>query len=75
MSNLHRNVTDIKRQNQGIKLGQNRQIKFRSFQLMEASTSISWQYFHKLEAFLLLAFGYNWSTQTFVTELEKANHM
>ena len=59
MSNLHRIVMDIKHQNQGEKLGQNRQIKFRSFQLMEGNPSISWQYFHRLEAFHLLAFGYN----------------
>ena len=51
---------DIKHQNQGKKLGQNRQIKFRSFQLMEGNPSISWQYFHRLEAFqLLVTYGYN----------------
>ena len=31
-----------------------------SFQLMEGNPSISWQYFHRWEAFHLLAFGYNW---------------
>ena len=59
ISNLHRIVMDIKRQNQSIKLGQNCQIKFCSFQLMEGNPSIRWQYFHRLEAFHLLAFGYN----------------
>ena len=63
MSNLHRIVMDIKHQNQGVKLGQNHQIKFCSFQLMEGNPSISWQYFHRLEAFHLLAFGYNWHVQ------------
>ena len=64
MSNLHRIVMDIKHQNQGVKLGQNHQIKFCSFQLMEGNPSISWQYFHRLEAFHLLAFGYNWYVST-----------
>ena len=59
MSNLHKIVMDIKHQNQGENLGQNRQIKFCSFQLMEGNPSISWQYFHRLEDFHLLAFGYN----------------
>ena len=59
ISNLHRIVMDIKHQNQGEKLGQNCQIKFRSFQLLEGNPSISRQYFHRLEAFHLLAFGYN----------------
>ena len=59
-SNLHRIVMDIKHQNQGVKLGQNHQIKFCSFQLMEGNPSISWYYFHRLEAFHLLAVGYNW---------------
>ena len=40
-------------------MGQNRQIKFRSFQRMEGKPSISWQYVHRLEAFHLMAFGYN----------------
>ena len=59
ISNLHRIVMDIKRQNQGSNLGQNCQKKFCSFQLMEGNPSISWQYFHRLESFHLLAFGYN----------------
>ena len=57
-SNLHRIVMDMKRQYQGIKLCQNHQIKCRSFQLMEGNPSISFQYFHRLGAFHLLAFGY-----------------
>ena len=50
----------LKLQNQGIKLGQNCQIEFCSFQLMEGIPSISWQYFDMSEAFRLLAFGFNW---------------
>ena len=50
---------DIKHQTQGIKLGQNCQIKFCFFQLMEGNPSSSWQYFQRLEAFHLLAVGYN----------------
>ena len=51
---------NIKYQNQGIKSGQKSQIKFCFFQLMQDIPSINCQYFHKLEAFHLLAFGYNW---------------
>ena len=62
MSNLHSIDMDMKHQNQGIKLDQNHHIKFCSFQLMEGNPSISWHYFHRLEAFHLLSFGYNWYT-------------
>ena len=34
--------------------------KNHSFQLLEGNPSITWQYFHRLEAFHLLEFGYNW---------------
>ena len=43
----------------GYQFGSKLSKKFCSFQLMEGNPSISWQYFHRLEAFHLLAFGYN----------------
>ena len=60
MSNLRRIVMSIKHQNPGINLYKNCQKNFCSFQLMEGNPSNSWKYFHRLEAFHLLAFGYNW---------------
>ena len=53
-------VKGIKHQNQDVESSQNQQIKVCSLQLMEVNPSIRWQYFHMLEAFHLLAFGYNW---------------
>ena len=52
---------EIQHQNQGMESAQNDQIEICSLQLMEGNPSISWQYFHRLEVFHLLAFGYNWS--------------
>ena len=67
-SNLCRIVMGIKHQNQGNISGQNCPKKFCSFQLMEGNPSISWKYFHRLEAFHLLAFGYNWFIAIWIFE-------
>ena len=40
-------------------IGQIVKRKNHSFQLLEGNPSITWQYFHRLEAFHLLEFGYN----------------
>ena len=35
---------------------------------MEVNPFISWKYFHRLEAFHLLAFGYNWDGWLYTIE-------